>query len=939
MYDSANTSSVSSYEALHTPGVASRHACSASHCPPPSQYATRSSTSQEPSYVPTSVAEQSPVSPPGSDQALPTQRCRRRKFGRPKMHDSQKSKLVYSRLKRALRFFETLHVSFSDVVQAWLMDVNGQARQRRVRKIQEVLDLPRTVEDMEDTVFNALYRELDQLANQDYFKKFEPDENLEEAKFGDAVGTVKQKAPMWYKFTDHLLRNARASGAAYKNQLKAKAFYGRVFFLTSYVVHARQKITASYFMRHLSVYLLNSGTKRRVIDVFNNLGVCGSYTVAVDDLKLIAEEAKASNIPCFCVHHYVANNMQQKLKDVVAETRQLTIAYDNINFKDSVRDQALGSKGTQRNLTTALLIECPELPVGGLKQGMHNPAVELDADAIIENVGQSRDEFYADMARYFIVEALGKMHGDSVSHVWMQENAKPAGERFSRPAFPRIDQLSHTIPTKFYQLGAIYEDEGTINGTYGVQDRIFDYLGCNTAEKKTKFRDRIWLAYGDQKTAHHIRVVKREQQASGCPYERRRWLLGPIGWFHVRQNFLTLILRVYWDDMATGRHPAGTLKDDYLIWQRAGINRDNAPFYLLEPLVMQSWTARIVSLWYRFLEDEDELLMPPEPSNRERDINDASWKENREAWDAAIKRMTASQMLSVAQKIQSAVFTYSAWNDDTNGIEWRSWCRFLQAGFVYYQLKYAVKFGDIGILRRLLPELAVWFFGADMFNYGYEMLHMEWLLSKDVSTPELQRSILAGSVVNLSGTEGGFKATDLCVEHVNCNSKIDMKMHKNSTHDVDITFGRRALVSRYAAQQRRLIERTYRRLEDQQHKFKSVQLDLFNLARRRAKDGPRPGAVVSGAFSSSDILRLGLKVLDEKVRKFNEDHVEGRGRIMPPYSEASDNGVPLHRRDYVEATDISLDDDLDPAVCFEADVPAYTFEVAQMKDGAVPEPI
>jgi hypothetical protein len=40
--------------------------------------------------------------------------------------------------------------------------------------------------------------------------------------------------------------------------------------------------------------------------------------------------------------------------------------YDNVNFKDTVRDEALGHTAIMRNLITAAIIICPEIPDSGL---------------------------------------------------------------------------------------------------------------------------------------------------------------------------------------------------------------------------------------------------------------------------------------------------------------------------------------------------------------------------------------------------------------------------------------------------------------------------------------------------------------------------------------------------------------------------------------------
>ena len=73
-------------------------------------------------------------------------------------------------------------------------------------------------------------------------------------------------------------------------------FKGRIYFLTAYVVHAWHKYMATYLLRHLSIYLVNSGMKQQVVQVLNRLGICSSPLAAQEELQEIARVAKAGNI-------------------------------------------------------------------------------------------------------------------------------------------------------------------------------------------------------------------------------------------------------------------------------------------------------------------------------------------------------------------------------------------------------------------------------------------------------------------------------------------------------------------------------------------------------------------------------------------------------------------------------------------------------------------
>jgi len=101
-----------------------------------------------------------------------------------------------------------------------------------------------------------------------------------------------QRCPMWHEFAGRLLSNRRAGEASYPS-LTERPLRTRILYLTSLICYNRAKKGASHLPRHIGTYLLNSGTKRRVIDVLSAFGICSSYLTAQRDLNKIAVEAKA----------------------------------------------------------------------------------------------------------------------------------------------------------------------------------------------------------------------------------------------------------------------------------------------------------------------------------------------------------------------------------------------------------------------------------------------------------------------------------------------------------------------------------------------------------------------------------------------------------------------------------------------------------------------
>ena len=122
---------------------------------------------------------------------------------------------------------------------------------------------------------------------------------------------------------------------------------------------------------------------------------------------------------------------------------------------------------------------------------MHDPSILLNADALIEKVGSAWDVYKKQVAEYFIVKALAKLHGDAVANIWEQEHTKPLSKRITRPTFLTSRRLDPTL-TDFYQCSTIYEDKGTIDGTYGVHDCIWGtYCSCSTSLEDRHFHKQL----------------------------------------------------------------------------------------------------------------------------------------------------------------------------------------------------------------------------------------------------------------------------------------------------------------------------------------------------------------------------------------------------------------------------------------------------------------
>lgn len=235
---------------------------------------------------------------------------------------------------------------------------------------------------------------------------------------------------------------------------------------------------------------------------------------------------------------------------------------------------------------------------------------------------------------------------------------------------------------------------------------------------------------------------------------------------------------------------------------------------------------------------------------------------------------------------------------------------------------YAIRHGDIGLIRRLVGPLSAWFYGSAQPKYGQEMLYLEWLLSDGVSDPELQHAILGSGLVNITGRGNTFKAIDVALEHVNAIYHIDMKMRKNSTHDVDKTFRRVALASSYTTTLRATVESTFGKNNSNEHTAKDARRDMFALAMLlldsgcawpRSKEETRPSERM---FEASDTLSTGLRALGEKIESFNNNIVEPLNlparmfgaQLDDEYDNQGKGEAERFAEEYVAATDDTFHD-------------------------------
>jgi hypothetical protein len=729
---------------------------------------------------------------------------------------------------------------------------------RNVLLSDEVMDVLGTIgvvvksvgDELEDGEYSSLSirKEMKSLLSQDPFKDFSParyrpeaeesqttvdqvcDTTWLETTLQSAWPTLQTKAPSLTALVSQLMASQYSSK---KDMLSLKAddrYQGRTYIVVSVLLSGYAANTSTFLRDVLGLYMLANGTPRRIIETFQKLGVCRSYSSLNKQLTEMAQQAE---------------------KDIIraAHDPNAVVVYDNFNYLDKVQDLSGGKQAIQRNLTTALLVQCPDL--GG-------KILQSDVD-LTQPFTRKMAEEYLVPRKKSIDYAARHLLTDLLYKIFAPKDA---------PEFPSIEKVSFTV-TPYLQLGSIEEDEGTIEGVYRLHEELF-----NVRLKYKDTGERLMLVCGDSKTGIFIRKIQASQLEASNPWERRQWILAVPAFFHVELNYVEFLFRVFWSPEESKVRTTASLYHDanYLGRQRA-INKKSVKYHQAMPLLKHGFAARILTLFLYELKTQEPHLFPHNVLNMddvERVMKGFLTEEN---------RSTVAKLLDAVYK---KVFSVQGWTGKYDGVadeqidvEFRNHCRLMQCVEVLLSIHEAIRRGDFGYLRDIIPQLPVLFWGGKSSNYGPDMLYLAWILHP-VVTPDarVRDAILKSGLVSCSTAGSGYKPIDLALEHVNGAYALDIKHNKNSTHDVQKTFSRLALNGNYLSTIRRCVEGLCKSRQKGTRGKANATNDVLSMACKLFNDGmPLLKASPPGTWSAPDVYSDGSRTLLSKLTDFNEGTV------------------------------------------------------------------
>ncbi|KAJ3454502.1 hypothetical protein MRS44_013102 [Fusarium solani] len=375
-------------------------------------------------------------------------------------------------------------------------------------------------------------------------------------------------------------------------------------------------------------------------------------------------------------------------------------------------------------------------------------------------------------------------------------------------------ELEQRQKTSHASLGPIPHDESTNVGNLNVLANIFEE---QYKLPEDVFQERLFLIYGDQKTTQRIRTVKSRRSRSARAVDGLRWALPVPALFHLRMNYLYMLSRVHFG--AAGDGSKATLYYAANLWIRKGIQKKKADFYSLEQLVIHSFQARICAIMWSTLAALD-------LGRTESDIRNI---------------LRSYDTVQINELVDKIVESYIFDARYTKNLEVRNHILFLQQSQNYLTMKHAIKHADLGLLLRSIRRSAVYFHGSGQHKYAYEMLYFLRLTTTEAASPELQRAIMANSLVNTVGADDSWYETDRLVEFHNGTLKTIFKDRRGSAITVKYLIENCALNTEFFRSLAENMESFLDMGHNGKHPDKSVARDIIIMAEALTDSGSISG--------------------------------------------------------------------------------------------------
>ena len=506
---------------------------------------------------------------------------------------------------------------------------------------------------------------------------------------------------------------------------------GRIVLIVSIICFTQQPRNCDYLPTMLGLFFHEQGAKKSLFHLANQMGIVSSYWTVMETIKGLKEKA------------------QQDIEQLGKQGPFFAVAYDNCELTIGVQEQSLNHQQKLHSITTGCIVPGRDFPPEGLWQSMINPRIKLKIEDIIFADGNREDDpLNTQVLRGFGYQALAK-YFPGIEAIYSESDIKP----FEVPPCQRIKPVQKfTTPIMPIQIS-----EATNDAHITIQDNIFQ--GQFKLKEAHFIGKPLYLEIGDQKTVSRIRPIKLSAEDNLETYNKLLHVLPIPGLFHLLLNMCALILNTYY--MASEEGPTFPC---YLRWTQGKLDRRHVSpngkliYSHAETFLIDNWDARFVAELF------DELKIPPLASEKQ-----------------VQRRLLGLQPQQLNTSIEQAVRRIKQPPYQCDDLERRMHLLFLQDCEIFLILRHAVRWGDVGLIKRAVDRAILLFHGGQTMNYAKELLYFKRLIDTEYCKPELRTAILSTCLVNKTGRPNAFYAVDEDVEFLNKDIKESWKIRHTST--------------------------------------------------------------------------------------------------------------------------------------------------------------
>ena len=177
----------------------------------------------------------------------------------------------------------------------------------------------------------------------------------------ELVPDAQQHAPQFMRFLKLLSKPVNKRGEVDPSPKSTQIIW------TSMFLYSMRRKKCNNIPKLIGLYCLQSGVKKRVLDILARIGVCTSYTTTLECQKSLVKVAQ--------------NQIPGKAKNAA-----MCFAHDNFDFSEQPSSERLGDRKTFVSFTNGIIFENPRAPKEGLKQTYWNPSILLSASGVVGNI-------------------------------------------------------------------------------------------------------------------------------------------------------------------------------------------------------------------------------------------------------------------------------------------------------------------------------------------------------------------------------------------------------------------------------------------------------------------------------------------------------------------------------------------------------------------------